>query len=119
MQTGCAGPCGDVVARQDAKAAVRVVGCCLSEAVRPCAPGDVLLEETYEKCVKPEGRYNGTAIKESDVVRLQRGGTGFALHDGERVQASKFWALGPGSGMADLRGQHQGGPSKGGLVFYN
>ena len=81
--------------------------------------GDVLLEETYKKCVKPEGRYDGVVVKERDVVKLETGGTGFAAHDGDKTQSQKFWALGPGSGKADLRGQHQGGPSRAGLVFWN
>lgn len=78
-----------------------------------------MLEDTYEKCVKPDGHYDGILIKEKDVVKLQRGGTGFAANDGEKARASSFWYLGPGSGKADLRGQHQGAPSKGGLVFSN
>ncbi len=48
------------------------------------ATGDVMLEETYNKCVKPEGMYNGVRIRE--VVQLQRGGTGFAAHDGDKLQ---------------------------------
>lgn len=54
-----------------------------------------------------------------DVVKLQKGGTGFAAHDGEKVQSNRFWHLGPGNGLADLRGQHQGPRSHGGLIFYN
>ena len=79
----------------------------------------MVLWETYQKCIKPEGAYNGVAIAERDVVELQKGGTGFARHDGKAIKAQKHWALGPGSGRADLRGQHQGAVSKGGLVFRN
>lgn len=57
-----------------------------------------MLYETYKSCVQPEGCYNGTAIKDSDVVTLQRGGTGFAAHDGKATQARKFFHMGPGSG---------------------
>ncbi len=53
------------------------------------------------------------------MVDLQTGGTGFAGRDGEKVQTQKHYALGPGSGKADLRGQHQGPRSMGGLVFNN
>jgi nitric oxide synthase-interacting protein len=53
------------------------------------------------------------------VVKLQAGGTGFAAHDGEKVQSSRHWHLGPGSGKADLRGQHQGPRSVFGLQFNN
>ena len=49
----------------------------------------------------------------------QGGGTGFAAHDGDRVMASAHWTLGPGSGKQDLRGQHQGVRSAGGLAFMN
>jgi nitric oxide synthase-interacting protein len=52
-------------------------------------------------------------------VKLQTGATGFAAHDGEKTQAKKHWHLGPGSGRADLRGQHQGPKSAFGLVFNN
>ena len=83
-----------------------------------CA-GDVVLWETYEKYIKPEGEYEGTKLSEGDVLELQKGGTGFAKHDGDATQSSKYFALGPGSGRADLRGQHRGAVSKGGLVFNN
>lgn len=78
-----------------------------------------MLQETYEKCVKPDGQFDGILIQEKDVIKLQRGGTGFAANDGDKAQASSYWYLGPGSGKADLRGQHQGAPSKGGLTFMN
>lgn len=83
-----------------------------------CA-GDVVLWETYEKYIKPEGNYEGKTITADDVVKLQSGGTGFAKHDGEQVQSSKFWYLGPGTGRQDLRGQNGAAQSKGGLVFRN
>jgi len=69
--------------------------------------------------VRPEGQFNGVRVRERDVVKLQKGGTGFAEHDGSKTKSEKFWHLGPGSGLADLRGQHQGAPSKGGLTFMN
>ncbi|KAK9815795.1 hypothetical protein WJX72_009551 [[Myrmecia] bisecta] len=81
--------------------------------------GDVMLHDTYQRCVRPDGRYDGVRIKEADVIELQRGGTGFALHDGEKTQGQKYWQLGPGSGLADLRGQHRGPRSAGGLLFTN
>ena len=88
--------------------------------LNPMLPvGDVVLWETYEKYIQPEGQYNGTSVDREDVIELQKGGTGFAKHDGEAIQSSKFWHLGPGSGKQDLRGQHQGAQSKGGLVFRN
>eukprot|EP00951_Prasinocladus_malaysianus_P006373 scaffold45281_cov30-Prasinocladus_malaysianus.AAC.1 len=78
-----------------------------------------MLEETYKKLVKPEGNFNGVKIREKDAIKLQRGGTGFSAHDGDKTESKKFWHLGPGSGLADLRGQHQGAPSRGGLAFMN
>ena len=81
--------------------------------------GDVVLWETYEKYIKPEGVFDGKAISREDVVELQRGGTGFAHHDQDLTKASKFYHLGPGTGRQDLRGQHQGAQSKGGLTFRN
>lgn len=83
--------------------------------------GDVMLEDTYNKCVKPDGVFGNppVQIREKGVIKLQAGGTGFAAHDGEKVQATVHHLLGPGSGKADLRGQHQGPRSMGGLQFYN
>jgi nitric oxide synthase-interacting protein len=78
-----------------------------------------MFESTYEKCVKPEGVYRGKKLGPKDVIRLQTGGTGFASRDGDRVQSAKHYHLGPGSGRADLRGQHQGPRSSFGLVFMN
>ncbi|KAK9832517.1 hypothetical protein WJX81_004354 [Elliptochloris bilobata] len=81
--------------------------------------GDVVLHETWKSCIAPEGHYNGIRVREKDVVELQRGGTGFAAHDGDKAQASKYWQMGPGSGRADLRGQHKAARSLGGLVMQN
>ncbi|GMH43274.1 hypothetical protein BSKO_11196 [Bryopsis sp. KO-2023] len=81
--------------------------------------GTVMLEETYNKMVKPEGRYEGNKISKKDVIKIHRGGTGFVAHDGVRAESKNFWHLGPGNGLADLRGQHQGPRSHGGLQFWN
>ncbi|PNW87643.1 hypothetical protein CHLRE_02g142086v5 [Chlamydomonas reinhardtii] len=81
--------------------------------------GDVMLKETYAKCVKTEGSYGGKRIRDKDVIELKTGGTGFAARDGERVQTKKYFMLGPGNGLRDLRGQHQSARSLGGLVFNN
>lgn len=79
----------------------------------------MLLESTYEACVKPEGAFKGKKVSPKDVIKLQTGGTGFAARDGDKVQAQKHWHLGPGSGRADRRGQHQGPRSAFGLQFMN
>eukprot|EP00775_Hariotina_reticulata_P008739 gene8739-8919_t len=81
--------------------------------------GDVVLEETYKACIKPEGEFKGKKVTEKDIIKLQTGGTGFAARDGDKVQVKKHFHLGPGSGRADLRGQHQGPRSHFGLQFYN
>lgn len=47
------------------------------------------------------------------------GATGFAGRDGQKLQSEKKYVLGPGSGMADLRGQAAGGASRFGLAFQN
>ncbi|MEW5299194.1 MAG: hypothetical protein WDW36_002232 [Sanguina aurantia] len=81
--------------------------------------GDVVLKETYEKCIKPDGKYNGTRVRPKDVVELKTSGTGFSARDGDKGQSSKHWTLGPGSGRQDLRGQHASARSLGGLVMNN
>lgn len=81
--------------------------------------GVVLLEETYNKCIKPEGKYEGHKIREKDVVHLRSCGTGFAARGVDKVDANKHYHLGPGNGLADLRGQHQGPRSHGGLQLWN
>ncbi len=83
--------------------------------------GDVMLKATYDACVKPDGRLGGTAVRHpEDVIPLRSGGTGFAGHaGGGGVEAKKTFALGPGTGRADVRGQGGVGGSKFGLRFNN
>lgn len=80
--------------------------------------GDVVLEHTWKTCILPEGSYKGTPVGPDDVIELQRGGTGFSAHD-KSLQVTRHFTLGPGSGLADLRGQHHGPTSKFGLRFNN
>ena len=47
------------------------------------------------------------AVDDSLLLPLIAGGTGFAAHDKEKAEAERFWALGPGSGKQELRGQHR------------
>ena len=68
--------------------------------------GDVLLKETWERCVKPDGAYGGVAVGEEDVLELQRGGTGFAAHDKD-LQARGAGLPGVFEGV--LRGMGFGG----------
>ena len=58
--------------------------------------------------VKPEGSYEGHRLRDRDVIRLDRGGTGFAA-GGAQVESKSYKQLGIGSGLADRRGQN---PSK-------
>jgi nitric oxide synthase-interacting protein len=81
--------------------------------------GDVVSEETYKKCIKPDGEFKGKRVGPKDIIRLQGGGTGYAGRDGEKAQVKKHFSLGPGNGRADLRGQHQGPRSHFGLAFTN
>lgn len=85
--------------------------------IRPT--GDVVSEETYTKCIKPDGEFKGKRVGPKDIIRLQNGGTGFAARDGDKAEVKKHFALGPGNGRADLRGQHQGPRSHFGLAFNN
>ena len=67
-------------------------------------------EGCYSKLVAPEGTHDGVKVRPRDVVRLQRGGTGFASTSA--VEASTYTLMGVGSGLADNRGQHAGGRSR-------
>ena len=44
---------------------------------------------------------------------------GFAAHDKEHTSTAKYFAMGPGSGLADLRGQNASAASKFGLRQWN
>jgi hypothetical protein len=92
--------------------------------------GDALCEECYTRFVQPDGAcdcgaglrgmglsthllagvYDGHKVRAKDVVRLERGGTGFAATS--KVEASSYSLLGVGSGLADRRGQLANGRSK-------
>ena len=74
-------------------------------------------EASYRTCVKPDGTWKGRKIEK--VIRLQGGGTGFAAHDGRAAEAASHFALGAGSGRADVRGQLAAGGSRFGLKFAN
>ena len=50
------------------------------------------------------------------MIRLQRGGSGFA-GSGTQVESKTEVMLGAGSGLADGRGQNRGATSKFGLRF--
>eukprot|EP00892_Ulva_mutabilis_P012112 jgi/Ulvmu1/9273/UM050_0022.1 len=81
--------------------------------------GDMVSEKTYRTCIKPDGTYKGHRVTDKDIIHLVAGATGFAGRDGQKLQSEKKYVLGPGSGMADLRGQAAGGASRFGLAFQN
>ena len=56
--------------------------------------GDVVSEETYNKCIKPDGEFKGKRVGPKDIIRLQGGGTGYAARDGEKAQVQKHFSLG-------------------------
>lgn len=78
--------------------------------------GDVMLLETYNRVVKREGQYNGTPIDADDVIELVCGGTGFAAHDKDSIQASKYYALGSGQSRGQTAGR---GNTTNALTFGN
>lgn len=79
--------------------------------------GDVFSYDIFKKFVEPIGVFGGYKVVAKDLIELQKGGTGFAAHDGIRIKASKHTYLGLGPGMTDLRGQHSGAGVKSGLVL--
>ncbi|KAG7667570.1 hypothetical protein Ndes2526B_g03573 [Nannochloris sp. 'desiccata'] len=81
--------------------------------------GDVVLEATWKTCIKPDGVWHRIAVGDDDVLILEKGGTGFAEHDGDSVEAKRYFALGAGNGLADRRGQGAAGGSKFGLRLGN
>ena len=76
--------------------------------------GQAISEEAYKRVVEKEGKYEGKKVK--GVIRLQKGGCGFAA-SGTQVESKAEFLLGAGSGMADSRGQHRGAKSRFGLSF--
>jgi hypothetical protein len=66
---------------------------CLLSACFLCS-GDVVSEETYNKCIKPDGEFKGKRVGPKDIIRLQGGGTGYAARDGEKAQVQKHFSLG-------------------------
>ena len=56
---------------------------------------------------------------DKDVIKLVGGGTGFAGKEGQKLQSERQYVLGPGAGLADLRGQAAAGASRFGLSFQN
>lgn len=65
---------------------------CALAVLRPS--GDVVSEETYNKCIKPDGEFKGKRVGPKDIIRLQGGGTGYAGRDGEKAQVKKHFSLG-------------------------
>ena len=66
--------------------------------------GAAVSKEAYDKVLAREKEWDGRRIK--GVVKLQRGGSGFAA-SGTQVESKKSFLVGAGSGLADSRGQHR------------
>ena len=62
-----------------------------------------MLHETYTSCIKPDGIYEGKTIKASDVIELQRGGTGVMLCQAITYQLQKFLFAQPGPRQPQCR----------------
>lgn len=77
--------------------------------------GDVVSEESFKKFVKPDMVWKNRKIKDKDIIRLHKPGSGFAASGG--AEAKRFYHLGVGSGLTDLRGQTHGPQSSFGLRF--
>jgi nitric oxide synthase-interacting protein len=78
--------------------------------------GVAMSEEGYKTVVEKEGAYDGQTIRpDKDVIKLQKGGTGFA-GSGTQVESKAEFELGVGGG-GELRGQSRGAQSKFGLRF--
>ncbi|GFH12776.1 zf-NOSIP domain-containing protein [Haematococcus lacustris] len=80
---------------------------------------DIFTAATKLVALKPTGDVVALDTWTKDVIELKTGGTGFCARDGDKVVSEKHFALGPGSGRQDLRGQHRSARSLGGLVFMN
>ena len=65
--------------------------------------GVAMLESSYERFVKPDGVYNGKKVRAKDVIKLRKGGTGFAA-GGAPVEAKAHHSHGLGATNAPLRG---------------
>jgi len=78
--------------------------------------GTAISEEGFKRVVEKEGAYDGVKIRpDKDVIKLQKGGTGFAA-SGTQVESKANFDMGLAGG-AELRGQSRGGQSKFGLRF--
>jgi hypothetical protein len=78
-----------------------------------CA-GDVVSEETYTKCIKPDGEFKGKRVGPKDIIRLQNGGTGFAARDGDKAEVKKHFALGEWREVCVVCAERGGATKEGG-----
>ena len=65
--------------------------------------GVAMLESSYKRFVEPDGSYEGRRVRPKDVIRLQKGGTGFA-GGGASVEAKAHHMHGLGTATCPLRG---------------
>ena len=45
-----------------------------------CSAGDVVLKETYDKCIKPDGVWKGKTLHKGDVIELEVCKSTFCVH---------------------------------------
>lgn len=69
--------------------------------------GNVLHKRCYDQFVKPEGAFEGKRIRDKkDIIHMQKGGTGFAAHEGERLVSQSYNELGVHGLSDELRHPH-------------
>jgi nitric oxide synthase-interacting protein len=74
--------------------------------------GEAVSLEAYDRVIKKEGSYNGKKINpKKDIIRLERGGTGFAA-SGTQVESKIDKIMGQGSGLSEVRGQNKSAASR-------
>jgi nitric oxide synthase-interacting protein len=73
--------------------------------------GQVMSRQSYEAAVVADGgRYDGARVERA--IELRTGGTGFSARSGAKLESQKFYAVGQGSGLADVRGQNPSAASR-------
>ena len=69
--------------------------------------GSVLHRRCYDQFIKPEGTFDGKRIRDrKDTIDMQKGGTGFAAHEGEKLVSQSYNELGVHGLSDELRHPH-------------
>lgn len=77
--------------------------------------GHVMTRESYEAAVLADGggpaaEYAGSRVERA--IALRTGGTGFSGRSGAKLESQRYFAVGQGSGLADVRGQNPSAASR-------